>query len=94
MARYMVIETFHAGAARVYERTEQRGRMLPAGLNYVESWVDATTLDRCFQLMETEHPELFEQWTCHWDDLVQFEIVPVVGTADARARVAATSGSG
>src|SRR6185312_5355822 len=79
--RYMVIETFTEGPGPVYARAAERGRMLPPGLVYVESWVDARRLDRCFQLMETDDPSLFEPWVAAWGDLVKFEIVPVVGSA-------------
>jgi hypothetical protein len=84
----MVIETFLRGAAPVYERAAERGRMLPAGLSYVDSWVDYR-LERCFQLMETDEPGLFEEWTGAWSDLVGFEIVPLVGSAEAAARALA-----
>ena len=84
--RYMVIETFRRGPRPVYERARDRGRMLPEGLRYVESWVDEG-LGRCFQLMETDDPALFETWTTEWDDLAEFEIVPVLASADAAARV-------
>jgi hypothetical protein len=47
---YMVVETFSDPRA-VYERARERGRMLPAGLRYVDSWIDAQDLGRCFQLM-------------------------------------------
>jgi predicted enzyme related to lactoylglutathione lyase len=87
--RYMVIETFTADAAAIYERARERGRMLPDGLEYVESWVDER-MGRCFQLMETDDPSLFAQWTQHWDDLVRFEIVPVLSSAEA-AELAATA---
>jgi hypothetical protein len=60
--------------------------MLPPGLAYVDSWIDERGLDRCFQLMETEDPSLFERWIAEWSDLVEFEIVPVVGSAEAAAR--------
>jgi len=84
----MVIETFLRGAAPVYQRAAERGRMLPAGLSYVDSWVDYR-LERCFQLMETDEPGLFEEWTEAWSDLVGFEIVPLVGSAEAAARALA-----
>jgi hypothetical protein len=83
--RYMVIETFTQGARPVYERARDRGRMLPDGLRYVESWVEDGA-GRCFQLMETDDPALFERWTAQWDDLAEFEIVPVVSSADAAGR--------
>jgi hypothetical protein len=86
--RYMVIETFTQGARPVYERARDRGRMLPEGLRYVESWVE-DGLGRCFQLMETDDPGLFDEWIAAWGDLAEFEVVPVVGSAEAAARVGA-----
>jgi len=83
--RYMVIETFTQGPRPVYERARDSGRMLPEGLRYVESWVEEG-LGRCFQLMETDDPALFDQWTARWDDLARFEIVPVLGSAEAARR--------
>jgi hypothetical protein len=81
----MVLERFRNGAAPVYERFAARGRMLPPGLAYIDSWVDAENADRCFQLMETDDPATLALWTSEWDDLVAFEIVPVVGSSDAAA---------
>jgi hypothetical protein len=84
----MVIETFTQGAEPVYARAAERGRMLPPGLVYLDSWIDERRLDRCFQLMETDDPSLFDAWTAAWADLAQFEIVPVIGSAEAAARAA------
>jgi hypothetical protein len=81
----MVVETFRRGARPVYERVGERGRLLPDGLEYVDSWVDES-LERCFQLMETDDPALLDAWTAQWSDLAEFEIVPVVGSAEARTR--------
>jgi hypothetical protein len=81
----MVIETFRHGARPVYERATEKGRMLPDGLVYVDSWIDES-LRRCFQLMETDDLALFDEWTAAWGDLAQFEIVPVIGSAEASAR--------
>jgi hypothetical protein len=83
---YMVVETFTRGAHPVYERAAERGRMLPPGLEYVDSWVDERSLERCFQLMETEDPSLFDEWIAAWSDLAEFEVVPVIGSAAAAAR--------
>ena len=83
---YMVIERYRSGPGPVYERAGARGRMLPDGLRYVSSWVAAEGMDRCFQLMETDDPALFDAWTAHWADLVSFEVVPVVTSAEAAAR--------
>jgi Protein of unknown function (DUF3303) len=84
--RYMVIETYPQGPEVVYERAAARGRMLPPGLEYVESWIDERTLGRCFQLMETDVPGALEEWTGSWSDIVDFEIVPVISSAEAAAR--------
>ena len=71
----MVIEHFAPGAKdKVYERFQKKGRMLPDGLLYIESWLEANG-DRCFQLMETNDTSLFDRWTENWTDLVRFEIV-------------------
>ena len=83
--RYMVVEEFVHGARPVYERAEAKGRMLPPGLVYLDSWIDER-LERCFQLMETNDPSLLEAWTAEWSDLVSFEIVPLVGSAEAAER--------
>lgn len=80
----MVVERYTQGPEPVYRRAADCGRMLPDGLIYIESWVDER-LDRCFQLMETADPALFEAWIAQWDDLVEFEVVPVLSSAEASA---------
>jgi hypothetical protein len=85
---YMVIERYVSGPGPVYERAASKGRMLPDGLVYIDSWVVDASLDRCFQLMETDDPALFEVWTRRWRDLVEFEVFPVVTSAEAAVRVA------
>ena len=65
--------------------------MLPDGLRYVDSWiVDDDALDRCFQLMETDDPSLFDVWLDNWRDLGEFEIYPVIDSAEAARRVDVT----
>jgi hypothetical protein len=75
---FMVVETFkdHNGKA-VYERLRERGRQMPDGLKFVQSWVTAD-LGRCFQLMETDDVTLFQRWIADWQDVMGFEVVPVV----------------
>jgi hypothetical protein len=71
----IVVETFRPGCkALVYERFRQKGRMLPDGLRYIDSWLEKDG-DRCFQLMETKSPDLFETWIASWSDLVCFEVI-------------------
>jgi hypothetical protein len=80
---FMVIERFRGGdAAPVYRRYRERGRMMPEGLSYVDSWVE-TDFGRCFQLMECEDARLLREWAAHWEDLVEFEVVPVVTSKEA-----------
>lgn len=85
---FMVIEQFRDGAAEaIYQRFRERGRMLPEGLRYVESWTTAD-FDRCFQLMECDDAQLFEEWISHWRDLVEFEVIPVMTSKEAAETVA------
>lgn len=86
---YMVVERFKPGRApEVYRRARERGRMMPPGLSYVSSWVEAD-FGRCFQVMECDDPELLRQWTAVWEDLVDFEVVPVITSTEAAVRMAA-----
>ena len=85
---YLVIERFKQGAAEeVYRRARNKGRMLPEGLEYVSSWVDLE-FKTCYQLMRTEDASLFAAWTDAWQDLVEFEIVPVRTSAEAAQVIA------
>lgn len=84
---FMVVEQFkNRNARQVYRRAQEKGRMLPDGLNYIDSWV-ATDFDRCFQLMETENPTLFRKWIERWQDLVEFEVIPVVSSEEANEAI-------
>jgi hypothetical protein len=79
----MVIEQFKNGdPVPVYRRFRDQGRMVPDGLEYVSSWVD-TNLERCFQIMETSDPELITDWITNWEDIVEFEVVPIIPSAAA-----------
>jgi hypothetical protein len=84
---YMVIEHFKDAKA-VYDRFEKCGRMLPEGLRYINSWTESN-FARCFQVMECDDPSIFNQWTVHWDDLIDFEIVPVMTGAQAADKIKA-----
>jgi hypothetical protein len=87
-ALYMIVETYRDGdPAPVYRRFRERGRLAPEGLRYVDSWV-STDLRRCFQLMECEDSQLLEQWMANWQDLVQFEVIPVITSAQAVEAIA------
>jgi hypothetical protein len=82
---YMVVETFKDGrAAEVYARFRERGRMAPPSVAYVSSWVDLD-FHRCFQVMESPNEEDLRAWIANWEDLVDFEVVPVRTSAEAAA---------
>ena len=84
---YMVIEHFRDGAApEIYKRFRERGRMMPDGLKYVASWIEPN-LTRCFQVMEWDDDEALEAWKSHWTDLMEFEVVPVLTSAEVQARM-------
>ncbi len=75
--KYMVVETFKDGAIdAIYDRLATNGRMLPEGLYYLNSWVNREN-SVCFQLMETDSPELFDDWFSFWNELVDFELFPI-----------------
>src|SRR5262249_45414143 len=80
---YMVIERFKNGdAVPVYRRFRDRGRMTPDGLVYVSSWVDQT-LQRCYQLMESDDRALLDEWMAKWNDLADFEVHQVMTSKEA-----------
>ncbi len=80
---YMITETFRNGAEPVYRRFREKGRMLPKGLEYVDSWV-TEDMTRCYQLMSTDTPELLNKWSAEWEDLVLFEITPLMSSQQAQ----------
>ncbi|HEY2847772.1 MAG TPA: DUF3303 family protein [Pyrinomonadaceae bacterium] len=79
---FMVIEHFKGrDPGPVYKRFAEKGRLMPNGLKYVNSWIEVG-MDRCFQMMETDDPIFLEEWIKNWRDLVDFEVVPVVTSAE------------
>ena len=77
----MVVERFK-NASAIYRRFREKGRMMPEGLEYLSSWIDHD-FQTCWQLMQTDNPALFERWTENWDDLMEFDIVPVRASTEA-----------
>ncbi len=77
---FMVVEKFRNGKTQeIYRRFKEKGRMMPEGLKYIESWVSAN-FNECFQLMECDDVSLFQEWILQWEDLVEFKIIPVVSS--------------
>ncbi|PYX33501.1 MAG: hypothetical protein DMG80_06070 [Acidobacteria bacterium] len=69
------------------QRFRREGRMLPEGVIYQTSWIDPPNA-RCFQVMEAPSPASLNEWIRRWNDLVDFEIIPVVGSAEYWATIA------
>jgi hypothetical protein len=84
----MIVERFRNGdPTPVYRRFREQGRLAPEGLKYVSSWVTAD-LATCYQVMECDDRKLLDVWISRWSDLVEFEVVPVVTSAEAAEQVA------
>lgn len=88
---FMVIERFKSAEAvtAVYRRFREQGRMMPDGLTYIDSWIEAD-FGRCFLVAECEDPRLIQQWVLAWHDLIEFEVVPVVGSKQTAELVSAS----
>ena len=77
---YLVIETYKEGKAKeVYNRFSEKGRMIPSGVVYINSWVQKD-LQKCYQIMESESWEKLNEWIDYWKDLVDFEVIPVMSS--------------
>jgi uncharacterized protein DUF3303 len=84
---FMIVEHFHNGdAAPVYDRFRRQGRLAPEGVTYVNSWV-TSDVSRCYQVMECADRALLDRWINAWRDLVDFEVHPVITSAEAATRV-------
>ena len=88
--QYMIIETYTQGPGPVYDRYRARGRMAPDGLRYVSSVV-TTDGTRCYQIMECDDRALLDEWMRAWSDIVSFEVLPVIASAEASARFGGAS---
>jgi hypothetical protein len=85
---YMIIETFRDGnPIPVYRRFRERGRLMPTWIEYRGSWI-TDDLRRCFQVMECDDRALLDQWMANWSDIIDFEVIPVVTSAEAAAALA------
>jgi hypothetical protein len=83
----MIIERFHEGKIRsVYERFDERGRMIPDGVSYINSWI-TEDLKTCYQVMESVSEEKLKEWINNWNDLCDSEVIPVLTSAEVKAKV-------
>ncbi len=83
----MIIENFHPHKVKqLYKRFEEKGRQLPAGVRYINSWIDED-IKTCYQVMESGTVERIHEWIQHWTDLSEFQIIPVLTSAQAKEKV-------
>jgi uncharacterized protein YjaG (DUF416 family) len=85
--QYMIIERFHEKKVKeLYQRFAEKGRLMPNGVIYINSWINEN-VTVCYQLMETDSLEKLHEWINNWEDLADFEIVPIITSAEAKAKV-------
>jgi Protein of unknown function (DUF3303) len=85
--QYMIIEKFKPGKIKdIYHRFDDKGRMLPEGVLYISSWI-SEDVNTCYQLMESDNIDKLHEWISRWSDLVDFEVVPVINSAQAKEKV-------
>jgi hypothetical protein len=86
--QFVIVERFRGGdPVPVYRRFRDRGRLAPEGLRYINSWV-SRDLTTCYQVMECDDRRLLDQWIANWSDIVEFEVIPALTSAEAAAAVA------
>ena len=83
----MIIERFRNGPAPVYARFHERGRLAPSELHYINSWL-SEDMSTCYQVMECVNRKYLEQWMTAWQDLVDFEVIPVMESKVAASKFA------
>ncbi len=83
----MIIETFHPGKVKnLYQRFEEKGRLMPEGVNYINSWINPE-ISICYQVMESDSEVKIHEWISNWNDLADFEVIPVITSAQAKEKV-------
>ena len=85
--QYLIIEHFKKGKIiELYQRFDEKGRMLPDGVKYINSWIDEN-VQTCYQIMESESLEKLQEWVAKWEDLANFEIIPVLNSSEAKQKI-------
>jgi hypothetical protein len=81
-----VIEDFRDGEAEpVYRRFQAEGRLMGPRLSVITSVV-TEDLRRCYQIMACDDRAQLDAWIARWSDLVVFQVVPVLSSAEAMVR--------
>ena len=83
----MIIETFHKSKVReLYQRFAEKGRQLPPGVLYINSWIDEN-IETCYQVMESDAIEKINEWIQLWNDVADFKVIPVITSTEAKKKV-------
>jgi hypothetical protein len=83
----MIIERFYPEKIKeLYAKFDKEGRLLPDGVQYINSWIDEK-VSACYQIMESDSPEKLQQWVNNWKEFAEFEIIPVISSAEAKAKI-------
>ena len=84
---FMIIEKFHPGKVKeLYQRFEDKGRFMPEGVSYINSWIDSK-IKICYQVMESDSEEKIHEWISNWNDLADFEVIPVITSVQAKDQI-------
>ena len=87
---YMIIERFHPGKVRMlYERFAEKGRLLSVGVSCINSWIKED-VSICYQVMRSDSLEKIHEWVSHWNDLADFEVIPVINSDEAKEKIFST----
>ena len=85
--QYLIIEHFKKDKVlELYQWFDKKGRMLPKGVTYINSWIDES-VETCYQVMESESLEKLQEWIANWNDLADFEIIPVLTSIEAKNKI-------
>ncbi len=87
MTTYLVIEYYKEGKIKeIYKRFEEDGRMLPEGVELVDSWVE-TNFYRSYQIVKADRLDKLMTWTNQWTDLMEFDIIPVLTSDEMQEKI-------
>ena len=94
LMKYMIIEKHKPNSIeKIYERFNSKGRLMPVGLFYIDSWISRENPNICFQVMETDDRQLLDEWISCWSDLTDFEVVETMTSGEAKKIFLKSEGS-
>ncbi len=80
--RFMVTGTWTSEQRNdMYKQRAEKGRMLPENTKLLSEWMEAAG-GRVWALVETDDVMALLQWATAWNNLADYEFVPVVEVLD------------